>query len=284
MPGGAFDEIVATPAVAAGIDLPRFALMGRDEPEGPAMGVGRAGGAELGVRVGADPRHVFHEQVGLLEDLMIDTLQDEATRARSRFDQDEECIVDMTAAVRCRRQDLAAEREFGAQSVWLNYYAGTMGRVMRDGVNRLANAKKYSRHNGTICVNLAWPGFIAGTGKLAGPDPREMAKSDCVVIWGTNAVATQVNVMTHAMRARKERGAKIVSINPIRTGYSAIADEWIPIKPGTDGALLMALLHELIRTDTLDHAFLKRFTLPYKLTQIKNARALISLTYLTHWV
>ena len=104
----------------------------------------------------------------------------------------------------------AAEREFGPQSIWLNYYAGTMGKVMRDGVNRLAHAKKYSRHNGTICVNLAWPGFIAGTGRLAGPDPREMAKSDCVVIWGTNAVSTQVNVMTHALRARKERGAKIV--------------------------------------------------------------------------
>jgi anaerobic selenocysteine-containing dehydrogenase len=47
----------------------------------------------------------------------------------------------------------------------------------------------------------------------AGPDPREMAKSDCVVIWGTNAVATQVNVMTHAIKARKERGAKIVAID-----------------------------------------------------------------------
>ncbi len=51
------------------------------------------------------------------------------------------------------------------------------------------------------------------TGRLRGPDPREMAEADCVVIWGTNAVATQVNVMTHAIRARKERGAKIVVID-----------------------------------------------------------------------
>ena len=57
------------------------------------------------------------------------------------------------------------------------------------------------------------PGYIAGTGKLAGADPREMAKSDLVVIWGTNAVNTQVNVMTHATRARKERGAKIVVVD-----------------------------------------------------------------------
>ena len=78
-----------------------------------------------------------------------------------------------------------AERLHGAQSVWPYYYAGTMGRVMRDGINRLTHAKKYARFLSTICINMAWPGFIAGTGKIAGPDPREMALSDCVVIWGT---------------------------------------------------------------------------------------------------
>src|SRR3978361_2093143 len=68
----------------------------------------------------------------------------------------------------------AREARFGAETIWPYYYAGTMGRVMRDGVNRLTHAKKYSRFNGTICVGLAWPGFIAGAGKLAGPDPRGM--------------------------------------------------------------------------------------------------------------
>ena len=132
------------------------------------------------------------------------------------------------------RRFLDAERDFGAQSVWLNYYAGTMGKVMRDGVNRLAHAKKYSRHNGTICINLAWPGFLAGTGRMAGPDPREMAKADCVVIWGTNAVSTQVNVMTHAMRARKERGAKIVVIDIYDNDTMKQADMALCLRPGTD--------------------------------------------------
>jgi anaerobic selenocysteine-containing dehydrogenase len=96
----------------------------------------------------------------------------------------------------------AAERRHGPEAVWPYYYAGTMGLVMRDGINRLRHAKRYSGFHSTICVNPAWSGFTAGTGKLAGPDPREMAKSDLVVIWGTNAVSTQVNVMTHAIRAR----------------------------------------------------------------------------------
>ncbi len=155
---------------------------------------------------------------------------------------------------------LAAERDHGAQSVWPYYYAGTMGRVMRDGLNRLTHAKKYARFYGTICVNLAWPGVVAGLGKIAGPDPREMAKSDCVVIWGTNAVATQVNVMTHAMRARKERGAKIVVIDIYRTPTMQQADMALCLRPGTDGALACAVMHVLFRDCFADRDYLRDFT------------------------
>ncbi len=155
---------------------------------------------------------------------------------------------------------LEAERIHGAQSIWLNYYAGTMGKVMRDGINRLAHVKKYSRHNGTICVNLAWPGFLAGTGKMIGPDPREMAKADCVVIWGTNAVATQVNLMTHAMRARKDRGAKIVVIDIYNNDTVKQADVPLILKPGTDGALACAVMHVLFRDGLADWDYLHQFT------------------------
>ena len=88
-----------------------------------------------------------------------------------------------------------------------------MGLVMRDGIDRLTHVKRYSRFFGNICVGIAWPGYIAGTGRMSGISPAEMAKSDVVVIWGTNAAATQVNLMTHATRARKEHGAKIVAID-----------------------------------------------------------------------
>ena len=63
---------------------------------------------------------------------------------------------------------LKAERHHGAESVWPYYYAGTMGLVMRDGINRLRHAKKYSGMYDTFCVALAWPGYVAGTGRLAG--------------------------------------------------------------------------------------------------------------------
>ncbi len=152
-----------------------------------------------------------------------------------------------------------AEREFGAESVWPYYYAGTMGRVMRDGINRLTHAKKYSRFYGTICVTLAWPGFIAGTGRLAGPDPREMRLSDCVVIWGTNAVSTQVNVMMHAIAARKERGAKIVVVDVYRNATMEQADMALCLRPGTDGALACAVMHVLFRDGLADRDYMAKY-------------------------
>jgi anaerobic selenocysteine-containing dehydrogenase len=154
---------------------------------------------------------------------------------------------------------LDAERRFGAESVWPYFYAGTMGLVMRDGIERLTHAKRYSRFFGTICVGIAWPGYLAGTGRIAGADPREMAKSDVVVIWGDNAVATQVNVMTHATRARKERGAKIVVIDIYDTETMRQADLALRLRPGTDGALACAVMHVLFRDGLADRANLARY-------------------------
>ena len=155
---------------------------------------------------------------------------------------------------------LRAEARHGAEAVWPYYYAGTMGLVMRDGIHRLRHAKKYSGFHSTICVNPAYSGFAAGVGKIAGPDPREMAKSDLVVIWGTNAVNTQVNVMTHATRARKERGAKIAAVDVYMNGTMAQADLPVLIRPGTDGALACAVMHCLFRDGRADRDYLARYT------------------------
>jgi anaerobic selenocysteine-containing dehydrogenase len=157
-------------------------------------------------------------------------------------------------------QFIRAEQTHGSEAVWPYLYAGTMGYVMRDGIHRLRHAKRYSGFFSTICVNPAWTGFIAGTGKLAGPDPREMAKSDLVVIWGTNAVNTQVNVMTHATRARKERGAKIVAVDIYMNGTMRQADLPVLIRPGTDGALACAVMHCLFRNGKADWDYLDRYT------------------------
>jgi anaerobic selenocysteine-containing dehydrogenase len=152
------------------------------------------------------------------------------------------------------------ERQFGAESVWPYYYAGTMGIVMRDGINRLANTKKYSRFYSTICANIARVGFAIGTGKVAGVDPREMGVSDLVVIWGTNPVNTQVNVMTHATRAKKERGARIAAIDVYDNDTMKQADIKIILRPGTDGAFACGVMHVLFRDGYADRAYMAKYT------------------------
>ncbi len=155
---------------------------------------------------------------------------------------------------------LKIEAECGTDAIWPYYYAGTMGLVMRDGIHRLRHAKKYSGMYDTFCVSLPWSGFMAGTGKLRGADPRELAKSDLIVIWGTNPVHTQVNVMTHAIRGRKERGAKIVCVDVYETSTMKQADVGIIVRPGTDGALAAAVMHILLRDDTADRAYMEKYT------------------------
>lgn len=155
---------------------------------------------------------------------------------------------------------LAAAARFGSEAVWPYYYAGTMGLVMRDGINRLRHVMRYSRQKKTICTASAEAGWIAGTGRFVGPDPREMAKADLIVIWGGNPVATQVNVMTHLTRARKERGAKLVVVDPYRSGTAEAADMHLCLRPGTDAALACAVMHCAFRDGHADRGYLQTYT------------------------
>ncbi|NML74125.1 molybdopterin oxidoreductase family protein [Rhizobium sp. S-51] len=152
-----------------------------------------------------------------------------------------------------------AEARHGSEAIWPYFYAGTMGQVQRDSIERLRHAKRYSGFFGSICTNMAWTGYVLGTGALRGPDPREIAKADCVVIWGTNAVATQVNVMTHAMKARKERGAKIVVVDIYDNPTMKQADMGLIVRPGTDAALACAVMHIAFRDGYADRAYMEKY-------------------------
>jgi anaerobic selenocysteine-containing dehydrogenase len=157
-----------------------------------------------------------------------------------------------------RFQDAAAR--FGPEAVWPYHYAGTMGLVMRGGLDRLRHVLRYSRQKKTICTGSAETGWVAGTGRFVGPDSREMAKADLIVVWGGNPAATQVNVMTHITRARKQRGAKLIVVDPYRSGTAAVADMHLCLRPGTDAALACAVMHCAFRDGHADRAYLQAYT------------------------
>jgi anaerobic selenocysteine-containing dehydrogenase len=153
-----------------------------------------------------------------------------------------------------------AAQAHGSETVWPYFYAGTMGLVQRDGIERLRHVMRYSRQESTICVTLADAGYVAGAGMKRGVDSREMAQSDLIVVWGGNPVNTQVNVMTHISRARKERGAKLVVIDPYRTGTAEQADMHLMLRPGTDAALACAVMHVLFKDGYADRAYMAKYT------------------------
>ncbi|MGD9616500.1 MAG: molybdopterin oxidoreductase family protein [Alphaproteobacteria bacterium] len=153
-----------------------------------------------------------------------------------------------------------AVQRHGSETVWPHYYAGTMGLVQRDGQHRLRHAMRWSRQNSTICVALTDAGWLAGAGAKRGADAREMAKSDLIIVWGGNPVSTQVNVMTWITQARRERGAKLVVIDPYRTATAELADMHLALLPGTDGALACAVMHVLFKEGYADRVYLARHT------------------------
>ncbi len=117
----------------------------------------------------------------------------------------------------------------------------------------------YAAHGGFCSVNMA-AGMIYTIGgsfwEFGGPD---LDRAKLFVMIGT-AEDHHSNPLKIAIAKFKRAGGRFISINPVRTGYSAIADEWVPIRPGTDGALLLALIHELIATGLYDRDFLARYT------------------------
>ncbi len=148
----------------------------------------------------------------------------------------------------------------GSETVWPYYYSGTMGIAQRDGINRLRHAMRYSREDLTICNALTDAGWLAAVGVKRGVDGREIAKSDLIVVWGGNPASTQINVMTHIAAARKERGAKLVVIDPYRTASAEAADVHLAPLPGTDGALACAVMHILFKEGLADRDYMERHT------------------------
>jgi anaerobic selenocysteine-containing dehydrogenase len=117
----------------------------------------------------------------------------------------------------------------------------------------------YAAHGGFCSVNMA-AGMIYTIGgsfwEFGGPD---LDRARLFVMIGT-AEDHHSNPLKNAIGKFKNAGGRLIAINPVRSGYAAVADEWVPIQPGTDGALLLALIREIIELGLYDRDFLVRCT------------------------
>ncbi len=117
----------------------------------------------------------------------------------------------------------------------------------------------YAAHGGFCSVNMAAAGMYTFGGSFWEFGEPDWDLTKYLMLWGV-AEDHDSNPIKLGLGKLKGRGAKIVAINPVRTGYGAIADEWVPINPGTDGLLAGAFIHELLRNDRVDLEYLVRYT------------------------
>jgi anaerobic selenocysteine-containing dehydrogenase len=117
----------------------------------------------------------------------------------------------------------------------------------------------FAAHGGFCSVNMAAGGLYSIGGSFWEFGEPDWERTKYLLMFGV-AEDHDSNPIKTGIAGLKARGAKFVSVNPVRTGYSAVADEWVGIRPGTDGLFVMALLHEMLRNDRVDLDFLARYT------------------------
>jgi anaerobic selenocysteine-containing dehydrogenase len=161
----------------------------------------------------------------------------------------DEAIERITAAW---RQIIA---ESGGEAILPYSYAGTMGVIQRNSGNPFFHRLGASRLDRTICSPAKGFGWKAVMGETPTVDPDEVRHSDLVILWGINAAATSVHFM-HGVSAARKRGARVWLIDTYRTPTAAGADRTLLIRPGSDAALALGIMHILHRDGLTDREFL----------------------------
>ncbi len=135
-------------------------------------------------------------------------------------------------------------------------YAGTMGQLQSEGMAaRFFNALGAARLDRTICASAGGEALIATYGRRLGMHTRNFAGAKLILIWGSNSIATNLHFWTYANQAKRD-GARLICIDPRKTETADKCHQHIAVMPGTDGALALGLMHELIVNDWLDHDYI----------------------------
>ena len=149
----------------------------------------------------------------------------------------------------------------GPQAILPYSYAGTMGLLQGESMDRrFFHALGASQLDRTICSTAGAWGMRMTVGASIGADAEGIPSSDLVLLWGTNTLTANPHLWPFVRQAR-ERGARVLCIDPVRTRTADQCDEWIPIRPGTDGALALAIMHVLFAEGLQDDDYLARHTL-----------------------
>ncbi|TCJ02740.1 molybdopterin oxidoreductase family protein [Cytobacillus praedii] len=149
----------------------------------------------------------------------------------------------------------------GPESILPYSFYGNMGNLTAEGMDRrFFHRLGASQLNRTICQSAGTTGYKYTMGGSIGIDPEDTVHSKLIILWGVNAVSTNMHQITLAQKARKN-GAKVIVIDVHKNQTGRMADWFIPILPGTDGALALGLMHILFAENLVDEGFLQKYTI-----------------------
>jgi len=221
------------------------------------------------VRVGGDPDHPFtrgflcakvnrYVERTYQQDRLLHPLRRVGPKGSGRF---ERTSWESALGEIADRLNAIRDSSDGAQAILPYSYAGTMGMVQGSSMDRrLFHRIGASMLDRTICSMAGTVGMRMTVGANVGADPEGIPHSDLILLWGTNTLTANPHLWPFVLEAR-ERGARVIAIDPIRTRTAAQCDEWISIRPGTDAALALGMMHVLFERGLEDAAYLDAYTL-----------------------
>ena len=154
--------------------------------------------------------------------------------------------------------------EFGPEAILPYSYAGTLGMLNNTGMaHRFFYRLGASQLNRTICATAGGDALITVLGRKLGTEPEQFRHSKYIIAWGANIHGTNVHLWPFIEEARRN-GAKLVVIDPYKTRTARCADWYLPINPGTDVALALAMMHVIINENLYDADYVSRYTLGFE--------------------
>ncbi|MEY4345040.1 MAG: hypothetical protein RL032_872 [Pseudomonadota bacterium] len=162
--------------------------------------------------------------------------------------------------IAARLKTIAANGPRGPERILPYSYAGTMGQVQGESIAaRFFNQLGASQLDRTICAAAGGEGLVQTLGGKVGMRVEFFAESKLILIWGSNSIGSNLHFWRHVQTA-KRNGAKVICIDPRRTETADKCHEHIALLPGTDAALALGLMHQLITHQWLDHDYIDRYT------------------------
>ena len=206
-------------------------------------------GGVLCAKVSKYPERTYHPE------RLLQPLKRVGPKGSGRFEPVgwDEALDDIAA-----RLQSIAERD--PQAIQPYSYAGTMGLVQGEGMAaRFFNRLGAAHLERTICASAGAEGLMNTLGGKVGMKVEHFAEARLILIWGSNSIASNLHFWRLAQQAKRD-GARLVCIDPRRSETAEKCHEHIALRPGTDAALALALMHELIQHDWLDHDYIEQHT------------------------